>query len=267
MLAPQNPGTAGFCSPVREGRGARGEGLGRPRALADLAVLGGRAADKRQPAVSDRRSGAGTCQHICPPAHVKEGPAGLGDAGQAPPHPPGGCRTLPLRRAARLGAPESCCLTQPGWPSFPGQGGGLQTEGGLHMAPRNTGSDSCPSGLAGSAVLASWSCFYIQETGATLMGSTQHRASQEVRAPSHRVLLFSLSWTAAHQASLSITNSQSLLKLMSIESVMPSNHLILCRPLLLLPSIFPATRSFRMSRLFASGAKVSELQLQCQSFQ
>ena len=51
-------------------------------------------------------------------------------------------------------------------------------------------------------------------------------------------------WTAAHQASLSITNSQSLLKLMSIESVMPSSHLILCRPLLLLPSIFPSTRAF-----------------------
>ena len=51
-------------------------------------------------------------------------------------------------------------------------------------------------------------------------------------------------WTAACQASLSITNSQSLLKLMSIESVMPSNHLILCRPLLLLPSIFPSIRVF-----------------------
>ena len=49
-------------------------------------------------------------------------------------------------------------------------------------------------------------------------------------------------WTAAHQASLSITNSQSLLKLMSIEPVMPSNHLILCRPLLLLPSIFPSIK-------------------------
>ena len=49
---------------------------------------------------------------------------------------------------------------------------------------------------------------------------------------------------AAHQASLSITNSQSLLKLMSIESTMPSNHSILCRPLLLLPSIFPSTRVF-----------------------
>ena len=51
-------------------------------------------------------------------------------------------------------------------------------------------------------------------------------------------------WTAAHQASLSIANSQSLLKLMSIESVMPSSHLILCCPLLLLPSMFPSIRVF-----------------------
>ena len=59
-----------------------------------------------------------------------------------------------------------------------------------------------------------------------------------------RVQLFATPWTAACQASLSITNSQSLLKLMSIESVMPSNHFILCRPLLLLPSIFPSIRVF-----------------------
>ena len=51
-------------------------------------------------------------------------------------------------------------------------------------------------------------------------------------------------WTAAHQASLSFTNSQSLLKLMSIKLVMPSNHLIFCCPLLLLPSIFPSIRVF-----------------------
>ena len=51
-------------------------------------------------------------------------------------------------------------------------------------------------------------------------------------------------WTAAHKASLSITNSRSLLKLMSIEPVMPSNHLILCRPLLLPPSILPSIRVF-----------------------
>ena len=58
------------------------------------------------------------------------------------------------------------------------------------------------------------------------------------------VRLFATPWTAAHQASLSITNSWSLLKLMSIESVMPSNHLILCCPLLLPPSIFPSIRVF-----------------------
>ena len=59
-----------------------------------------------------------------------------------------------------------------------------------------------------------------------------------------RVWLIATPWTAARQASLSITNSWSLLRLMSIESVMPSNHLILCRPLLLLPSIFPSIRVF-----------------------
>ena len=59
-----------------------------------------------------------------------------------------------------------------------------------------------------------------------------------------RVQLFVTSWTAACQASLSITNSQSLLKVMSIESVMPSNHLILGRPRLLLPSIFASIRVF-----------------------
>ena len=59
-----------------------------------------------------------------------------------------------------------------------------------------------------------------------------------------RVQLFVTPWTAACQGSLSITNSRSLLKLMSIESVMPSNHLILCRPLLLPPSIFASIRVF-----------------------
>ena len=64
-----------------------------------------------------------------------------------------------------------------------------------------------------------------------------------VQSLSH-VLLFATPWTAACQASQSITKSQSLLKLLSIESVMLSNHLILCRPLLLLPSIFPSIRGF-----------------------
>ena len=58
------------------------------------------------------------------------------------------------------------------------------------------------------------------------------------------VQLFATPWTSARQASLSITNSRSLPKLMSIESVMPSNHLIFCHPLLLLPSIFPSIRVF-----------------------
>jgi len=66
---------------------------------------------------------------------------------------------------------------------------------------------------------------------------------RSVQLLSH-VQLFATPWTAACEASLSITNSQSLPKLMSIESVMPSNHLILCCPLLLLPSIFPKIRVF-----------------------
>ena len=70
------------------------------------------------------------------------------------------------------------------------------------------------------------------------------------------VWLFATPWTAAHQTSLSITNSRSLLKLMSTESVRPSNHLILCLPLFLLPSIFPSIRVFfPVSWLFASGGQ------------
>ena len=71
------------------------------------------------------------------------------------------------------------------------------------------------------------------------------RTDAEAEAQSlSRVQLFVTPWTAAHQASLSIINSRSLLKLMPIESVMPSNHLILCCPLLLLPWIFPSIRVF-----------------------
>ena len=69
-----------------------------------------------------------------------------------------------------------------------------------------------------------------------------------------RVRLSVTPWTAACQASLSITNSWSLLKIMSIELVMPSNHLILCCPLLP-PSIFPSIRVFPVSQLFASGGQ------------
>ena len=84
-----------------------------------------------------------------------------------------------------------------------------------------------------------------------------------------RVQLFATPWTAAHQASLSITNSQSLLKLMSIESVTPSNHLILCRPLLLQPSIVSSIRLFSrpsVSRGQSIGASSSVLPLNSQGW-
>ena len=69
------------------------------------------------------------------------------------------------------------------------------------------------------------------------------------------VWLFVTLWTAAHHTSLSITNSHSPPKLMSIESVMPSSHLILCRSLLSCPQSFPLSGSFQMSQLFASGGQ------------
>ena len=70
-----------------------------------------------------------------------------------------------------------------------------------------------------------------------------HLTGSSVQSRSH-IQLFATPWTAGHQVSQSITNSQSLSKLMSIELVMPSNQLILCHPLLLLPSIFPSIRVF-----------------------
>ena len=75
-----------------------------------------------------------------------------------------------------------------------------------------------------------------------------------VQSLSH-VRLFATPWTTARQASLSITNSWSPPKPVSIESVMPSNHLILCRPLLLPPSTFPSIRVFPVNQLFASGGQ------------
>ena len=82
-----------------------------------------------------------------------------------------------------------------------------------------------------------------------------------------RVWLFGTPWTAARQASLSITNSWRPPKPMSIELVMPCNHLILCCPLLLLPSIFPSIRVFKWVSTSYHIAKVLEFQLQYQSFQ
>ena len=75
-----------------------------------------------------------------------------------------------------------------------------------------------------------------------------------VQSLSH-VQLFVTPWTAEHQASLFITNSRNLLKLMSVESVMPSNHLVLCCPLLFLPSIFASITVFSKSQFFALGGQ------------
>ena len=86
------------------------------------------------------------------------------------------------------------------------------------------------------------------------MQPNENMIISSVQSLSH-VQLFGTPWTAAHQTSLSITSSQSLLKLMSIESVMPSNHLILCHPLLLPPQSFPASGSFQTSQLFTSGSQ------------
>ena len=101
----------------------------------------------------------------------------------------------------------------------------------------------------------------IPHSGASLVAQTVKNllVMQEfssVQLLSH-VRLFATPWTAACQASLSITNSQSLLRLMSIESVMPSNHLTLCRPLLLPPSIFPSIRVF---------SKESVLHIRCPKY-
>ena len=83
-------------------------------------------------------------------------------------------------------------------------------------------------------------------------GHDQHGSEISSVQSLRHVRLSATPWTAAHQAFLSITNSQSLLKLMCVESVMPSDHLILCRPLLFLPQSVPASGSFQMSQFFPS---------------
>ena len=82
-----------------------------------------------------------------------------------------------------------------------------------------------------------------EDLGSAALGTHSSSLFSSVQSLSC-VQLFATPWTTARQASLSITNSRSLPKLMSVESVMPSNHLILCRPLLLLPSIFTSIRVF-----------------------
>ena len=85
----------------------------------------------------------------------------------------------------------------------------------------------------------------MQDTGLIPdLGRTHMPWSNPICCSVTQLFLFPASWTAAHQASLPFTISWSLLKLMSIESMMPSNHLILCHPLLLLSSVFPSIRIF-----------------------
>ena len=91
-----------------------------------------------------------------------------------------------------------------------------------------------------------------------LLELTFQLKDQSVQLLSH-VRLFVTPWTAACQASLSITNSRSLPKLMCIESVIPSSHLILCSPLILLPQIPPISGSFAVSQLFAWGGQSIEI--------
>ena len=95
--------------------------------------------------------------------------------------------------------------------------------------------------------------FTFPDGNRNIMGLYQIRTDQSLS----RVRLFATPWIAASQASLSITNSRSSPRLTSIESVMPSSHLILCRPLLLLPPSLPAS-SFPMSQLFAWGVCMNQ---------
>ena len=103
-----------------------------------------------------------------------------------------------------------------------------------------------------SSILA-WRIPWTEESGEAPVHEIS-KVSESVQSLSH-VRLFATPWTAAHQTSLSITSSHSLLKPMSIESVMPSNHLILCCPLPSHLQFFPASGSFPMSQLFTSGGQ------------
>ena len=111
-----------------------------------------------------------------------------------------------------------------------------------------------------------WNCWIINSpplSKSGLSSAAHSRASGTTLTSVTQLCLFVTPWTVAHQTSLSITISRSLLKPTSIESVMPSNHLILCVPLLLLPSIFPSIRVFSISS--HQVAKVLEFQHQHQS--
>ena len=140
------------------------------------------------------------------------------------------------------------------------QGKAAQLSSGLSVVSWDTGGSQSWM-VSGCVGLMKW----IMRTVLLFRFLNQSVSSQAVVRSLSRVWLFVTPWTAAHQASLSFTVSQSLLKLMSIGSVMTSNHLILCCPLLLRPSIFSSIRIF--SSDFTSVAKILKLQLQHQSFQ
>ena len=117
-------------------------------------------------------------------------------------------------------------------------------------------------------ILSSWgeSCILCTVIKARMKHQSESVSFSSLQLLS-RVWLFTNPWTRAGQASLSITNSQSLPKLMSIESLMTSNHLILCRPLLLLPSVFPSMCLFKWVSSSHQVARILEFQFQHHSFQ
>ena len=134
----------------------------------------------------------------------------------------------------------------------------------MHLIPIQTCFPSCSPGHH-PAFSCAWShsCFVNTQTSGLsqnfMCASSRSNFPDQcfvvvVQSLSH-VKLFVTQWTAVHQSLLFCTISQSLLKFISIESVMPSNHLFLCRPLLLLPSIFPNIRIFSNKSLFPSGAQ------------
>ena len=110
----------------------------------------------------------------------------------------------------------------------------------MHLIPIHRNAKICPGKVELIFIAHSGRtqfCIYLNKSTWVLLQSSPVQSLSRVR-------LFATPWITAHEASLSITNSWSLLKLMSIELVMPSSHLILCHPLLLLPSIFPSIRVF-----------------------
>ena len=130
-----------------------------------------------------------------------------------------------------------------------------QSSGALSWATiRNSGGWNPPGRVS---LEASWPYWHLDLGPLTSRRVRQYTSLIcSVQSLSH-VWLFATPWTVAHQASLSISNSQSLLKLMSIALVMPSNHLILCLLLFLPPSVFPSVRVCPMSQFFASGGQTT----------